>query len=550
VPPTFHIENFGCRAARADGEAIASLLHAADAPESQPNEAEVVIVNTCSVTAEADREARAYIRRTHRLNPEARIIATGCYAQRAPEELACIPGVSAVIGNSHKALAPHVALSFANSAANVDQRKAHCASIPALVSGHDLSRTEKARMDSWAVAPEDCSPIVSIHTLLAASSNQPLILADDTFAHSFLEEAPIIPGAQTRPNLKIQEGCSNRCSFCVIPQTRGNSRSLSAESILSHVRNFVAAGGNELVLSGINLGRWGRDLEGARFSVKGSGFSPYDTDAAMRGILAPEGRALRTLAALVRAILEQTSLPRLRLSSIEPMDWTADLIALAAEYSETRLARHAHLPLQSGSDSVLRRMYRRYRPWHYTEKVEQLLRATGPALTLGADVMVGFPGETDHEFRETHDFIHSLPFGYLHLFPFSPRPGTRAWTLHAGSPVPAAIVYERMAALRSLAAQKTRAHRAQFIGTELETITLHTPPLLAAKRRTSALSENFLPVELSAAFPANQLIRVRVAGLTAENVLLAMPAGSAASPAGSQFNLLPGLSDPILETAF
>jgi threonylcarbamoyladenosine tRNA methylthiotransferase MtaB len=545
VPPTFHIENFGCRAARADGEAIAALLRNSGVNDDQPNAADVVIVNTCSVTAEADREARAYIRRTHRLNPQARIIATGCYAQRAPEELAAIPGVSAVIGNSHKALAPEIALQLAHASSSAE--------------GTGFSPYIRPGEMGGALAPEASSQIISIDTLLAALNNQPLILADDTFAHSFLEEAPIIPGVQTRPNLKIQEGCSNRCSFCVIPQTRGNSRSLSAESILSHVQNFVASGGNELVLSGINLGRWGRDFGiigdsdyqgGTDFSVEGTGFSPYIKVEASNRALSHEGNSPRTLAALVRAILEQTSLPHLRLSSIEPMDWNADLIALMAEYGGTKLARHAHLPLQSGSDSVLRRMHRRYRPWHYVEKVEQLIRAAGSALTLGADVMVGFPGETDHEFQETHDFIRNLHFGYLHLFPFSPRPGTRAWNLHAESPVPSAIVNERMASLRVLAADKTRTHRMQFIGTELDAITLHTPAALASANRTSVLTENFLPIELTASLPANQLIRVRIMAIAADNTLLASPALSATSAADSQFIPLPIPEQPVLETAF
>ena len=488
MPRTFHIENFGCRAARADGEAIASLLRAADAAESVPAEADVVIVNTCSVTAEADREARAYIRRAHRLNPEARIIATGCYAQRAPEELAAIAGVAAVIGNSHKALAPEIALGF------------------------------MLRSSSSA----EPNTLIQIKAAQAADA-APQVLADDAFAPSFLEEAPISPGAQTRPNLKIQEGCSNRCSFCVIPQTRGNSRSLPAESVLSHVRNFVAAGGNELVLSGINLGRWGRDLDSAQ--------SP-----------------IRNLAALVRAVLEETSLPRLRLSSIEPMDWDSNLIALMSEYGGARLAPHAHLPLQSGSDSVLRRMHRRYRPWHYAEKVDALLHAAGPTLTLGADVMVGFPGETDHEFQETCDFIRSLPFGYLHLFPFSPRPGTRAWNLHAESPVAAAIVNERMAALRALAAEKTRTHRMQFIGAELDAITLRTPPALAPANRTTALTENFLPAELPASLPSNRLIRIRVNAIAADNTLLASPGHSTEND--SQFSPLPISGQPVFETAF
>jgi threonylcarbamoyladenosine tRNA methylthiotransferase MtaB len=464
VPASFHIENFGCRAARADGEAIATRLNAAACAATDEKTADIVIVNTCSVTAEADRSARAFIRRTHRLNPEARIVATGCYAQRAPEELANIEGVAAVVGNSHKALAPEIALKLAQG------------SVPAVKPG-----------------------LLPLSSLFGGEA---LVLADDTFAHSFLEEAQVTPGAQTRPNLKIQEGCGNRCSFCVIPWTRGSSRSLPAASVLRQVDGFVAAGGIELVLSGINLGRWGRDLPS-------------------------EPNTPSTLAALVRHILEHTRLPRLRLSSIEPMDWDAELIGLMAQFGGPtragvpagRLARHAHLPLQSGSDAVLRRMHRRYRPWHYGAKVDALLRATGPELTLGADVMAGFPGETDAEFRQTVDFIRALPFGYLHLFPFSPRPGTRAWALHAADPVPAVAAAERMAELRTLAAEKALAHRRRFVGRELEAVTLHTPDEVRRLGRTSALTENFLPVELDSTIAANRPVPVRVTGVTREGAL-------------------------------
>ena len=473
---SFHIENFGCRAARADGEAVASLLRAAGLSESRSADVDVVVVNTCSVTAEADREARAFIRRTNRINPDARILATGCYAQRAPEELAKLPGISAIVGNSHKALAPEIVLALL---------EAHA--------GHPMPAPQQQE-----------NGLIQIQSAQTAMV-PPQVFVDDTFAHSFLEEAPVAPGAQTRPNLKVQEGCGNRCSFCVIPQTRGRSRSLPADSILRHVEGFVSAGGNELVLSGINLGRWGRDLDPAQ--------SPDST-----------------LAALVRQILGQTDLPRLRLSSIEPMDWTADLLSLIAEFAGTRIARHAHLPLQSGSDAVLRRMHRRYRPWHYAEKVAALVSAAGPGLTVGADVMAGFPGETDREFNETLDFIRALPFGYLHLFPFSPRPGTRAWSLHAESPIPSAVVAERMALLRSLAAEKISAHRGQFITRELDALTLHTPPAFASSNRTSALTENFLPVALDASLPANRLVRIRVTSLKADGVLHAKLASSNPTP--------------------
>ena len=457
------MEHFGCRAARADGEAVSDRLRAAGLCERQPRMADVVVVNTCSVTAEADRAARAFIRRTHKSNPEARIVVTGCYAQRAPQELAGMEGVAAVVGNSHKALAPEIVLGLAPQAV----------------------RTEG---------------FVRVQSLLTGGNlpGQAPMWVDDRFAHSFIEEAQLAPGAQTRPNLKIQEGCRNRCTFCVIPQTRGFSRSLPAASVLKQVEGFVAAGGNELVLSGINLGRWGRDH--SEFQDAGS-------------------TARGSLAGLVRQILEQTSLARLRLSSIEPMDWDDDLIELMKEFGGTRLARHAHLPLQSGSDAVLRRMHRRYRPWHYVEKVRALIQAAGPELTVGADVMVGFPGETDGEFEETLELVRALPFGYLHLFPFSPRPGTRAWALHAERPVPVLKVDERMRALRALAAQKSEAHRRWFVGRELDAITLHTPVASADLGCTAALTENFLSVELEGRLAANRLVRVRVSGLNAQGTL-------------------------------
>jgi threonylcarbamoyladenosine tRNA methylthiotransferase MtaB len=479
---TFHVEHFGCRAARADGEAVSDRLRASGLGDASMAAADVVVVNTCSVTAEADRAARAFIHRTHRLNPAAQIVVTGCFAQRAPQELAGLNGVAAVVGNSHKALAPEIIMQLSGT-------RARLAAPQVLVS----------------------PTLVRLESLLPAGRpGQAPIWVDDRFAHSFLEEAQIVPGAQTRPNLKIQEGCGNRCTFCVIPQTRGSSRSLPAASVLRQVEGFVEAGGNELVLSGINLGRWGRDLQGS------------------------EVEAPRTLAGLVRQIFERTALNRLRLSSIEPMDWDAELMELMAEFGGNipgspsaglgrwggrRLARHAHLPLQSGSDAVLRRMHRRYRPWHYVEKVEALRRAVGPELTLGADVMVGFPGETDGEFEETMSLVRELPFGYLHLFPFSPRPGTAGWALHAALPVPAAAVEERMAALRVLASEKSQAHRRCFAGRELEAITLRTSAESVVQGRTAALTENFLPVELEGRLEANRLVRVRVTGLNAEGAL-------------------------------
>lgn len=446
---TFAVVNFGCRAARADGEAVAAEFRMSGLSEQTADEAAVVVVNTCSVTAEADRETRAFVRRVRRRNPAARIVVTGCYAQRAPEEVAALEGVSAVVGNSHKEWLAQIAVAAVNA------------------------RT---------------SELISAARLVGAAE----VWADDAFAHSWIEGARLEAGAstQTRPNLKIQEGCGNRCSFCVIPLTRGASRSMAAERVLERVEEFVATGGRELVLSGINLGRWGRELEDAQSRTGG-------------------------LSWLVGQILEETRLERLRLSSVEPMDWTAELIATVA--GSKRVARHAHLPLQSGADAVLRRMHRRYRPWHYAAKVEALRQACGDELAIGADVMVGFPGETESEFEESLRFVRSLSLTYLHLFPFSARPGTAGWAMHREKPVAAAVVKERMARMQAVDREKRAEFRVRMRGRELMALTLHTPEKLRAEGKTLALTESFLEVELDGSMDANESVTVRlVDGRTAK----------------------------------
>jgi threonylcarbamoyladenosine tRNA methylthiotransferase MtaB len=462
----YHVENFGCRASRADGEAIASGLRAAGLREATDLEtATVVILNTCSVTAEADRGARAFLRRVRRASPGARVVFTGCYAQRAPEEVVALDGVDAVVGNSHKSLVVNAALGWTSPQAR---------SAEGLISADSLlEKTSSALRSAGAT-----------------------IWHDPSFAHSEIAALPFAADAhQTRPNLKVQDGCGNRCSFCIIPVTRGPSRSISLDDCLRAVGEFAESGGKELVLSGINLGRWGRDMSSvARFEE------------------------------LVAAILERTGLPRLRISSVEPMDWSSDLIGLFRQYGcgpHPRLARHAHLPLQSGSDAVLRAMHRRYRPWHYAAKVEEI-RAALPDAAIGADVMIGFPGESEERFRETYDFIERMPFTYLHVFPFSARPGTAAFAMHGASPVHGEAVKERKTALKALISKKNEAFRRRFVGEELSVVTLQGADSFA----TEALSDNFIPVAVSGGWAANEVLRVRIGGLTVD--------GLAGSTAGTQ----------------
>ena len=505
---TFYVQNFGCRTTQADGAAIERQFeeHGFERASS-PAQAEIVVLNTCTVTASADQDARAAIRRVHRENPQARIVVTGCYAQRAPEELAVLPGVAQVIGNSHK------------------HRLAEIVLPPVLA-------TDRAFVPVSALGTEN-------------RELRTEIFVSDIFAHTELLAAPIFEAAneRTRPNLKVQDGCDNRCSFCVIPYVRGQSRSMKPEQVLHEVNALVAAGYRELVISGINLGRWGRDLEaaarvsGVRSQVSGAeadehtawnvGFGQRPTTDDRR--LATGQQPMTTgyqrvfgdcgLVSLIRAILDHTRLERLRISSVEPMDWSDELIALVA--SSRRIAKHAHVPMQSGSDAVLRRMHRRYRPWHYREKIEKI-RAAMPTAAIGADVMVGFPGETEAEFGETRRMIEELPFTYLHVFTYSARPGTPAAAMPRQVPVQVSRARNRI--LRELGEQKKLAFMRSFVGSTIEAITLtrdmDTPVREGfASHFTEALTDNYLKLHLLGRHEPNRWVTARVAAVENQTLL-------------------------------
>jgi len=435
---TFFVENFGCRASQADGAAIErQLMQRGLAPSERRDRASVVVLNTCTVTAEADKGARAAIRRVHRENPESKILVTGCYAQRAPQEIADLPGVTWVVGNSHKRQVADVIVPSAN--------------------------------------------FVPLQKLVSASDS---IFVSDIFAHTELLAAPVFEAGthseKTRPNLKVQDGCNNRCSFCIIPFTRGQSRSLDLKEAVREVNELVSAGYKEVVISGINLGRWGRD------------FATQDR-----------------FENLVRAILHRTLLEKLRISSVEPMDWSDELIELVA--SSPRIAKHAHVPLQSGSDTILRRMHRKYRPWHYEERIRKI-RAAMPDAAIGADVMVGFPGETDELFEESRAFIESLPFTYLHVFTYSARPGTPAAEM--SDQVSVQMARERNRTLRELAVEKNLAFRKSFVGKTIPAITLHR----SDESQTEALTDNFLKLHLEGQHEANRWMQCAVSSITQEGM--------------------------------
>jgi threonylcarbamoyladenosine tRNA methylthiotransferase MtaB len=279
------------------------------------------------------------------------------------------------------------------------------------------------------------------------------------------------------------------------------------------VRTLVEAGYREVVISGINLGRWGRDLEGVGgWSSVVRKPAPVDSQNHRQPPSITEPRTTNDdrLVSLISTILDRTSLEKLRISSVEPMDWSDKLIELMA--SSERIAKHAHVPMQSGSDAVLRRMHRKYRPWHYREKILKI-RAAMPNAAIGADVMVGFPGETDAEFEATRRMIEELPFTYLHVFTYSARPGTPA----AEDPGQIAIVVarERNRELREIASQKKAAFMQMLLGTTVKAITLNS----GGGDCTEALTDNYLKMRIAGEHQANRWMDVKVAGVRGEMLL-------------------------------
>ena len=368
------ISTLGCKTNQFESAAMTEQLKNAGYRIVAFNEpSDFYIINSCTVTARTDAETRRLIRRARRLNPESRIIATGCYAQVAPGELEKMPEIDCVLGNQEKL------------------------SISSLLesSGHSVS---------------DISKI---------SNAEPLKLT------SFAEH--------TRAFLQIQNGCNSFCSYCIVPYARGRSRSVTTNDILQGMRDLAANGFKEVVLTGIHLGAYGLDL--------------------------PSPTALTTL---VRRIEAEYIVPRLRIGSVEPNEVSEEFLNLMA--TSRSICNHMHLPLQSGSDSVLNRMGRPYTSGLFRDLFVQISAAM-PDAFIGADVIAGFPGESEAEFEETVHLLEELPFSDLHVFPYSSRPGTKA----AGMPghVPDRVVTERAARLRGIATEKKSAFLERFTGKEL-----------------------------------------------------------------------------------
>jgi threonylcarbamoyladenosine tRNA methylthiotransferase MtaB len=417
----YSIVTFGCRVNQADSLRFEEDLLTAGARAAPPESADVVVVNTCSVTATADQGARQTIRRVARQNPSAHIVVTGCYATRCPDEVGTLPNVVRVVPNDEK---------------------------PQIVQVLQLVKPFRGESE------EECSTAARFGDGDGACG------------------AAIAPGiaGRTAFTLRAQTGCDEPCAYCIIPATRGRPRSLPAGDLLREIERVAAAGFKEIALTGVHLGSYGRDLSPATSLIS----------------------LLRALEASVtgRDIL-------FRVSSLEPMDCTRDIVDLV---SGTRhFAPHFHLPLQHASDRMLAAMRRPYTVEYYASLVDDI-RALMPHASIGSDVIVGFPGETDGDLDELAAYLERSPLTHVHVFPYSDRPGTEATAL--APKVPGAVIRERARHIRDVARRLTERFQASQVGTTHRALTLDDGSV--------AVTGNYLRVRIPRGRARNEWVRVRL----------------------------------------
>jgi threonylcarbamoyladenosine tRNA methylthiotransferase MtaB len=423
----FALHTLGCKVNQFESDCLQErFTRAGWTPVPFGEEAEVYVVNTCAVTAEGQRQSAQMIRSARRRSPQARVIAAGCAVQVYPDYFRKIVGLDAAMGNFQK----------------VEAVFRRVLGLPGGSAGLD--------------AP--------IHP------GSPLTL-----------ECPL-PARRSRALFRIQEGCDSRCSYCLVPAARGPSRSLAPVKVLEGLRRLARQGVPEIILTGIHLGQYGRDL-GPEWALSG----------------------------LLDRVLREPDLPRLRLSSLEMEEITPGLIALFQQ--DRGLCPHLHIPLQSGDDRILTAMNRSYTTAAYQTLLQRLQEAL-PLAALGTDIVVGFPGEDEESFHKTLQFLSGLPLAYLHVFPFSARPGTPA-ALFPGQ-VRSEVKKERARRLRGLDREMRHRFLARNTGLEGEAVVLETR---GPDGRVRVLTENYLTVLLEGPLPAGEIVRVQVRGPLGMEVL-------------------------------
>jgi len=417
---TFAVATLGCKVNQADSEAISEQMSTAGFVQRDFNEvADVYIVNTCTVTHLGDRSSRSAISQARRRHPDALMVVTGCYAELNPSAVAALPGVDVVIGNSGKG-------------ALVEAIKQHIGSDqPLLIDG---ATEEEPRPDN----PSRLSPFFPSQetNLPISSSARPL--------------------SRTRVQMKVQDGCDNRCTYCIVPYVRGASRSRGIASVVEHAQRKERAGYQEIVLTGIHLGDYH-----------------------------PDENKEQNLGHLIAALLRETTIPRIRVSSLEPEDFRLRWLEL---WDNPRMCRHFHLPMQSGSDTILRRMARRYNSARYQTIVTTAKRLI-PGVAISTDIITGFPGESESDFEQTYQLATELQFAKAHVFRFSPRQGTAAARMKGQ--IKDEVKKARSERLLALNDEHSRNFRQQFSGATVQV-------LIEAQKHGhwEGLTDNYLRVEL------------------------------------------------------
>ena len=412
---TVAIHTLGCKLNQADSDALARRFVAAGYRMADSEDgADIVVLNTCTVTATADSKARQILRSSHRANPNALIVATGCYAQRAAEELTRVEGVDLVLGNTYK-----------------EELVARVSEALGLEEGYlsDVDSEPRRLVDSKVAVAKSAAPEVALR----------------------------YGALRQRAMVKIQEGCNQVCAYCIVPKVRGRERSIPPDDLIQQVQDRASQDCQEVVLTGTQLGSYGFDLPGA------------------------------SLLALLRRILAETKVPRLRVSSLQPQEIQPELLEL---WQDRRLCPHFHLPLQSGSDRVLAAMRRRYTVAQFAHTME-LIRRTIPDVGITADLIVGFPGEEDAKFQESRAFVQSMEFSDMHIFPFSPRPGTSANYFHNN--VPAAVKKQRTAEMLGLAKEGFHRFRKGQLG-RARPVLWESVRQVAGTPAWSGLTDNYIRV--------------------------------------------------------
>jgi len=422
--PSFAVRNFGCRVNQAEAFAWAEAFRERGLRlEEDWSRSDVILVNSCTLTGRADRDVRKFIQKAARENPGTRIVVTGCYAERAPADIAGLPNVVAVLPNSAKHGLPERVLElFGREGEGAGEAKA----------GREFPPSEPGRRG---------------------------------------DEAGAEASLRSRAFVKIQDGCDNRCAFCVIPSVRGRSASAGPDEVITCVRRLAGRGFREIVLAGIHLSSYGEDL-------------------------APNA----SLLGLLRELEAVPGVGRIRLSSLDPRKMDGPLLEHIAE--NPKICQHFHLSLQHASERILRLMGRAAAPGMYERMLEEL-KSRSPEAALGADIIVGFPGETEDEFSDLRMFLEGSPLTYFHVFSYSPRKGTPA----AARPrAPDRVIKDRSTTLRRLSAEKNLRFRSRFLGRELEAAVIR-------KSDTGAevLTGNYIPVHVPACrAPEREIVRVAI----------------------------------------